>query len=112
MNSPGAFKTLVVAVFVTIFLWAPPPSSCQAVTGTLLGTVTDATGAAVGGARVMATQPSTGALHEATTNESGNYSFPDMQPGPYSVPVEAKGFKKAPQQNVALAANSATRVDL
>ncbi len=50
--------------------------------------------------------------HEATTNESGNYTFPDMQPGPYSVTVEAKGFKKATQQNVDLASNSATRVDL
>ena len=81
MNLRGAFKTLVATVFVTIFLWATQPSSGQAVNGTLLGTITDATGAAVGGARIMATQTSTGALHEATTNESGNYTFPDMQPG-------------------------------
>jgi hypothetical protein len=112
MNLRGAFKTLVAAVFVTIFLWATLPSSGQAVNGTLLGTITDATGAAVGGARIIATQTSTGASHEATTNESGNYTFPDMQPGPYSVTVEAKGFKKATQQNVDLASNSTTRVDL
>jgi hypothetical protein len=112
MNSHRAFRTLLAVVLATIFLWAIPPSLGQAVNGTLLGTVTDATGAAVAGARIVATQTSTGAMHEATTNESGNYSFPDMQPGPYSVTVEAKGFKKATQQSVDLAANSATRVDL
>ncbi len=62
MNLRGAFKTLLATVFVTIFLWATQPSSGQAVNGTLLGTITDATGAAVGGARIMATQTSTGAL--------------------------------------------------
>src|SRR5579864_6707681 len=56
MHLRGAFKTLVATAFVTIFLWATQPSSGQAVNGTLLGTITDATGAAVGGARIIATQ--------------------------------------------------------
>jgi len=85
--------------------------SGQAVNGTLLGTVNDTTGAAVSNAKIVATQTSTGAIHETTTNESGNYTFPDMRPGPYRVTVESAGFKKALQENIVLVSNSSIRVD-
>ena len=84
----------------------------QAVNGTLLGTVSDSSGAAVAGAKVTATLTSTGAVHESTTNGSGNYTFPDMQPGVYTVTVDAAGFKKAEQQNINLLANTSPRVDI
>jgi hypothetical protein len=84
----------------------------QAVSATLLGTVADASGAIVANAKVTATEAATGAIHESVTNESGNYTFPDLQPGPYTVTVEAKGFKKATHENIDLASNSSTRVDL
>jgi hypothetical protein len=84
----------------------------QAVNGTLLGTVTDTSGAAVAGARVLITAAATGAVHESVTNESGNYSFPDLQPGTYAVSAEAKGFKRVSQQSINLLSNSSTRVDL
>jgi hypothetical protein len=84
----------------------------QAVNATLLGTVTDATGATVANARVSATEVATGALHLSATNESGNFTFPDLQPGPYTITVEASGFKKATHENIDLASNSSTRVDL
>ena len=48
----------------------------QAVNGTLLGTVTDTSGATVAGAKVLATAAETGAVHESVSNESGNYVFP------------------------------------
>ena len=84
----------------------------QAVNGTLLGTVTDASGAALADAKVRATETTTGAIHEATTNESGNYAFPDLHPGPYTITVEAAGFKKLSRQNIGLLSNTSTRVDL
>jgi hypothetical protein len=84
----------------------------QAVNATLLGTVTDSSGAAVAGAKVVATEASTGLIHESVTNESGNYTFPDLHPGPYLVTVEAKGFKKETRENIDLPSNSSTRVDL
>jgi hypothetical protein len=84
----------------------------QAVNGTLLGTVTDATGAAVPNAKVTATDVATDAIHPSVTNESGNYTFPDLQPGIYSVTVEAKGFKKVTQQNINLLSNTTVRIDL
>jgi hypothetical protein len=84
----------------------------QAVNGTLLGTVTDSTDAAISNAQVTATLTSTGAIHQSTTNASGNYTFPDMQPGIYTITVNATGFKKAEQQNINLLANTSPRVDV
>jgi len=98
---------------LTLLLLSLPHSLLsQAVNGTLLGTVTDATGAAVPGAKVTISQTSTGSVHVSTTNESGNYTFPDLQPGTYSVAAEAAGFKKLTRQNIDLLSNTSTRVDL
>jgi Carboxypeptidase regulatory-like domain len=83
----------------------------QAVNGTLLGTITDSSGATVAGAKVTATEVATGLIHESVTNESGNFTFPDMPPGIYSVTTEAKGFKKETHQNIDLPTNTSTRVD-
>lgn len=84
----------------------------QAVNATLLGTVTDKSGASVANAKVTATETATGAQHISTTNESGNYTYPDMKPGAYKVSVEAKGFKRMTQENIDLLSNSSTRIDL
>jgi hypothetical protein len=84
----------------------------QAVNATLLGTITDSTGATVPGAKVTATEVTTGLIHESVTNESGNYTFPNLEPGKYSVTGEAKGFKKETHQNIDLLSNSSTRVDV
>lgn len=84
----------------------------QAVNATLLGTITDSTGATVGGAKVTATETATGLVHESVTNASGNYTFPDMSPGKYSVTSEAKGFKKDTHENIDVLSNSSTRVDV
>jgi len=112
MNLHRAFQALTGALLATFLLAMSPVVWGQAVNGTLLGTITDSTGASVGGARIVATSTSTGAIHESTTNESGNYTFPDMQPGAYSVTIEARGFKKATQQSIDLASNSSIRVDM
>src|SRR5579871_5094978 len=112
MHLHSAFKTLLGFVAAALLLCTPHAILAQAVNGTLLGTVTDQTGAAVPHAQVMASETSTGAAHASATNESGNYTFPDLPPGTYSVTVEASGFKKATQQSIALASNSSVRVDL
>ena len=112
MHSHSAIKTLVRALLAIFLLTGVQAVQGQAVNGTLLGTVNDSTGATVPNARVTVTQTSTGAIHQSSTNESGNYTFPDLPPGTYSVTVEANGFKKATQQSIGLASNSSVRVDL
>ena len=84
----------------------------QAVNATLLGAVTDASGAVVPNAKVTITEVNTGISRSGQTNESGNYTFPDLPPGQYSVTVEAAGFKKETRRDIALAVNSTQRVDI
>src|SRR6266852_1997542 len=64
------------------------PVMGQAVNATLLGTVTDASGAVVSGAKVTAAEMKTGVGRSTTTNDSGNYAFADLPPGQYEVSTE------------------------
>jgi hypothetical protein len=84
----------------------------QAVSATVLGTVTDSTGAVVANAKVTATQISTGVSRTTQTNGSGNYVFPNTTPGTYTVTVEESGFKKETRANIVVDVNTSTRVDV
>ena len=65
----------------------------QTGTGNIQGTVRDASGAVVPGARVVATQTQTSRKHSTTTNEVGFYLIPSMQIGLYEMQVEANGME-------------------
>jgi len=84
----------------------------QAVNGTLLGTLTDSSGAVVPGAQVTITETGTGIPHSTQSNASGNYVFPNLPPGTYTVVAEARGFKKQSRPDVRVDVNSAVRVDM
>src|SRR2546423_13185053 len=87
-------------------------SFSQAVNATLLGTVTDATGAVIASAKVVVTEVNTGVSHTGQTNESGNFTFPDLPPGRYEASAEQTGFKKEARRDINLEFNSTARVDL
>ena len=95
-----------------VLLFSSSSALGQAVNATLLGTVTDASGAVVAGARVTTTEMKTGVVRSITTNDSGNYAFADLPPGQYAVAVEKQGFKKAVRSGVDVAVNTDTRVNL
>jgi len=84
----------------------------QAVNGTMLGTVTDASGAVVVNAKVTITETNTGISHSAMSNESGNYSFGDLPPGRYAVVVEQTGFKRENRRDIDLQVDSTVRVNV
>ncbi len=84
----------------------------QAVSATLVGTVTDNTGAIVPKATITIVETATSISHVDLTNGSGNYTFPNLTPGNYSVTVAAQGFKKETRSNVDVAVNTTTRVDI
>ncbi len=88
------FARKILICFTLLFLGLSTPAFSQAVNATLLGTVTDPTGANVANAKITATEIKTGAVHESVSNGSGNYTFPDVQPGIYSVTAEARALKK------------------
>lgn len=87
-------------------------ASAQAVSGSILGTVTDATGAIVPSAKVTILEVNTNQSRSINTNESGNYSFANVPPGRYSVTVEQTGFRKAIQEGVEVTINSTVRADM
>ena len=103
-------SSFLFAAFV--LLCAIPRANGQAVYGSILGTVTDPQGAAVVGAKVIVTDKGKGTTQETTTNDSGNYSVTHLIPDPYTVRVEAQGFKASEQQNVTVSADAGARVDL
>lgn len=102
---------LMVSVLALICLFRTPVLA-QAVTGTILGTVTDPSAAAVVNATVTLTEVNTGVVRTARTNTSGNYTFPDLPEGNYSVTVESTGFKKEIRSNIGLAINTSGRIDV
>jgi Carboxypeptidase regulatory-like domain len=89
-----------------------PAAFSQAVTGTVLGTVTDTSAAVVNNAKVTLTEVDTNSSRSATTNESGNFTFPNTPQGNYSVTVELEGFKKEIRQNIGVVINQNARVDV
>jgi Carboxypeptidase regulatory-like domain len=109
---PRRAPWLLTAILASLVLLLAPLSRGQAVSATLLGTVTDNTGATVPNAQVQILESSTAIAHAGVTNESGNFTFPDLTPGNYTVSVESKGFKKETRANVDVVVNTATRVDL
>jgi hypothetical protein len=84
----------------------------QSVSGTLLGTVTDSTGAVVPRAQVVITLTGQDAVHTSVTNDSGNFTEPNLPPGVYTVTVTAPGFEKDTRENITLDTNTTQRVDV
>jgi hypothetical protein len=82
-----------MALCLIIAMLAAAVCFAQVGTGRLDGTVTDATGGVMPGAKVTAIHQATQSRTEAITNADGAFVFPSLQPGIYSVEVEMKGFR-------------------
>ena len=90
----------------------PGTATAQAVYGSILGTVTDSTGAVVPNATVTVTDIAKGTSVKVQSNGSGQYSVQHLISDVYSVSAEAKGFAKATQDGVQVYVDTAPKVDL
>src|ERR1700687_2417474 len=95
-----------------VLLFSSPSALGQAVNATLLGTVTDSSAGAVANVKVTITETNTGISRTSQTNESGNYVFPDLPPGTYTITAEQPGFKRASRVGIDVIVNTTERVDL
>src|ERR1035441_968755 len=77
-----------------------------------LGTITDASGAAVPNAQITCTETNTGVNRKAVASDVGTYVFSGLPPGVYSVAVELAGFKKEVRSRVEVQVNQTARVDM
>ena len=87
---------------LAVTLMAALPLAAQQGRGTILGTVTDQTGAAVGGASVTIQNTQTNVTVNTQTNGEGYFTSPPLIVGTYEVTVDHAGFKKAVQTGVSL----------
>ena len=106
------FVLAAVAGCLLVLPFAAKNTFAQAVTGTLLGTIQDSSGAVVPSVNVTLTNEGTNVANKTTTSAQGFYTFPNLSPGQYSVTVEAKGFKKLISTHNIVQVEQTTRVDV
>ncbi len=102
----------VVAFLLAAALLLPALAQAQVLYGTLVGNVTDSTGAAVAGAVVTVTDAATGLKATATTDGSGGYRLSNLAPGTYAISVAARSFAAVNSRGVLLEANTERRFDV
>jgi len=81
-------------------------------TGTILGTVTDSSGAIIPNVKVTVTNTATNSSFKTVTSSAGDFYAPSLSPGTYSVSAEAKGFEKSVTTGFVLAVDQKVRIDL
>jgi hypothetical protein len=101
----------VMAAFALLFSFWTPKASSQAVFGSISGTVTDPSSAAVANAKVTVIDEAKGTTEQATTNENGNYTVTHLIPDLYTVRIEAAGFKVIEFKGVAVSADTGAHID-
>ena len=106
----SALLNLALLSAATVLLNIPVFS--QAFYGSLVGTVTDPSGASLRGANVLLTNTGTGERHQAQAGEGGDYQFLNLVPGKYRVEVEQSGFKKATSDNIEVNVSGTARADI
>src|ERR687888_535307 len=80
--------------------------------GTILGTVTDSSGAVVADADVTVTNVATNVAHSTKTTGSGDYTVPFLPPGTYKVTVQSKGFLQSVVDNIGLVVAQQARANV
>ncbi len=100
-----------VFVAVLVILAGGTTSQAQTFRGSILGTVTDSTGAAVVGAHVTVHNVDTGVDRSTDTTTDGGYLMPELPVGNYNVTVEMKGFQKTATNGVLVSVAAERRVD-
>src|SRR5437867_4819527 len=108
-RAPVMLSWLAIGIFMTVY--PARPASGQVLYGSMVGTLTDQTGAMVPKATVTVTNTSTGLSRQTTTNEAGYYSVPNLLEGVYDLSVSASGFKPYVQKGISVSINAVTRVD-
>jgi Carboxypeptidase regulatory-like domain len=83
----------------------------QAINGTVVGTVRDASGALVQGAKISAKNLETGIVLNSTSSSDGNYTIPNVSPGSYDVSAQLSGFTTSVVRQIPVEVQKTSRVD-
>lgn len=111
-GSRRVFRLLAFALALAALGFLAEPATAQVLYGSIVGTVTDQTGAVVPRATVSVTNEQTGLRRESVTDDQGRYTFQNLPEGRYSVSLAAPGFKPFTQTGVSVTINTVTRSDI
>lgn len=109
-SAPGRLYAALLAI--TFLLFAGPMGRAQSVYGSLTGTVSDPSSAAVVGAQVTVKGVATGIEQTTTTNSSGIYRFSNLLPAEYNVTVSAAGFNTQTTPNMSVVVNGVAELNV
>src|SRR5271166_1839483 len=112
MNSVFRSPRLLALAVCTLVLLAGVAIQAQTFRGTILGGVSDSSGAAVPGATVTIKNLDTGLTRTVTTSDDGTYAAPELPIGNYSVSVEKAGFKLGVVSGIKVEVSSERRADV
>jgi hypothetical protein len=102
----------LLALFVMAMIFAPQPDYAQLLQGTMSGNVTDSSQAVVVGAAVTVKEQSTNISRSAVTNSQGEFTFPSLAPGTYTLTVTGTGFETFVKSGIVINGNETTRSDV
>ncbi|UWZ85762.1 TonB-dependent receptor [Occallatibacter riparius] len=102
---------LALALFACASLVLLAPARAQSVYGSIFGTVTDKSGAAIPNATVSVTSETKNTVVTVTSNASGDYSVAHLIPDVYDLKVEAQGFKTFQAKSIQVLADTSPRID-
>ncbi len=103
-----ALKIGALALLMALFFL---PSGAQTFFGSIVGTVTDTTGATVPRATAVLINIGTAERRTAETDDSGNYRFVNLIPGKYRVEIEKTGFKRMTRDGIEVQVEASVRID-
>jgi Carboxypeptidase regulatory-like domain len=112
MSTRRLLSLAVLCSLSIALLVASQVAWAQEVTATIVGTITDPSGAPIKGATVTATDTDRGTVSTTTTTDSGSYNLARLPVGSYSVKVTAAGFDTAIHPPFTLELNQTARVDI
>jgi hypothetical protein len=105
------YFALFAGLVLLLALIAPSRLQAQGITGSITGTVTDPSGAAVVGATVTVRNPSTNSARTVLTSDVGTYTVTQLLPGVYSVKVDKTAYKTNEQKNITVQIDQVVQVN-
>ena len=105
-------RSTAVCLLLVISLTVPTWLTAQGTGGRILGRVADPSGAVLGGVKVAAVNEATGVIQDARTNDSGDYVFPNLAVGTYTINFELTGFKKDVHKGISLDVNQVITLNM
>jgi hypothetical protein len=107
----GTTYLTILCLAVAVIL-SPTTLSAQGTGGRILGRIADPSGAVLSKVKVTASNEATGVSRDVVSNDSGDYGFPDLSVGTYTLSFELTGFKKELRHKIALDVNQVITLNM